>query len=88
MYIETPKSKSHSHKCKSVIVDRIITKMSSWNVCDTIDATYYGIVTYLYLNSDSTAFKPHRYSDSSFDGVCVDTGAQVSVYGHRQALAY
>ena len=29
-----------------------------------------------------------RYSDSTFNGVCVDTGAQISVCGIRQARAY
>ena len=29
-----------------------------------------------------------RYSDKTFDGICVDTGAQISVCGRKQAIAF
>lgn len=62
--------------------------MSSWNPCDTIDVEHYGNGTSFYWHSDSTTAKPPLYSDSSFDGVCVDTGDQIGVCGHHQELAY
>lgn len=76
--VPTPKSRS---------VPRVDV---SWNDHHTISSECFGPVSFLTPSNVYSSVRQHspRYSDSTFDGVCVDTGAQISVCGPRQALAY
>ena len=55
---------------------------------DLVSTEHYGPVTILKGISSINPTSHPRYSDSTFNGVCVDTGAQVSVCGKRQAIAF
>lgn len=85
MSIPTPKSLvSKSDKNRAYKKSPIY-----WSSDDLVDGDHYGDVTYLNLYPTRTDHpKQYRYSNLVFDGVCVDTGAQVSVCGRRQAMAY
>ena len=56
------------------------------------DSTYpteqYGPVTILKSFNSSDSSNVTRYSDSVFDGICVDTGAKISMCGIKQSRAY
>ena len=64
------------------------TSHDGFNCPDSIVTNQYGPVTILKMADSSCSRQTPRYSDTHFDGVCVDTGAQISVCGKRQAQAY
>lgn len=87
MCIPTPKARSVNFK--SILNQNFKSSQSTWRFAYTIDAGHYGEVTHFDLNTNASEYpKSMRYSQTEFDGVCVDTGAQVSVCGRNQALAY
>lgn len=84
-----PTTKSSVIRLRSYDDDPMNIASMHWDNDKVINADHYGEVTNFNFRTAGTEYeKQFRYSNLDFDGVCMDSGAQVSVCGKRQALAY